>query len=67
MGVLFGTHLGEERCIKILVGQSEGKRPPERPRHRRQCNIKMDLREMDYETEKWIQIDQHRTQCRTKK
>jgi hypothetical protein len=38
--------MGESRVAhKILVGKPEGRRPLERPRHRWDDNIKMDLRE----------------------
>jgi hypothetical protein len=32
---------------RILVGQTEGKRPLGRPRHRWEDNIKMDLQEVE--------------------
>jgi hypothetical protein len=35
------------RFYRILVGKSEGKRPPGRSRRRWLDNIKMDLREID--------------------
>jgi hypothetical protein len=38
--------MGERRCAyRALVGKPEGRRPLGRPRHRREDNIKMDLRE----------------------
>jgi hypothetical protein len=33
-------------AYRVLVGKSEGRRPLERPRHRWEDNIKMDLRDM---------------------
>ena len=37
----------EERGVhRVLVGKPEGKRPLERPRHRWEGNIKMDLQEV---------------------
>jgi hypothetical protein len=36
-----------------LVRKPEGKRPPGRPRHRRENNIKMDLQEMEW----WARTD----------
>jgi hypothetical protein len=40
---------GEKRnAYRILVGKPEGKRPLGRPRHRREDNIKMDLREIGW-------------------
>jgi hypothetical protein len=36
--------MGEERKVyKVLVGKPEGKRPLERPRHRWEDGIRMDL------------------------
>jgi len=38
------VHMGEGRGRdRVLVGKLEGKRPLERPRHRWEDNIKMDL------------------------
>jgi hypothetical protein len=38
--------MGEGRNMyRVLVGEPEGKRPLERPRHRLEDGIKMDLRE----------------------
>jgi len=36
---------GQERCIRLLVGKLEGRRPFGRPRRRWEDNIKMDLQE----------------------
>jgi len=38
----------EERrgVYRVLVGKPEGKKPPGRPRHRWEDNIKMDLHEV---------------------
>jgi hypothetical protein len=39
--------MGERRSIhRVLVGKPEGKSPTERPRHRWEDNIKMDLQEV---------------------
>jgi hypothetical protein len=37
-------HGGKEDACRILIGKPEGNRPPGRHRHRREDNIKMDLR-----------------------
>jgi hypothetical protein len=38
--------MGEERKVyKVLVGKPEGKRPLERPRHRWEDGIRMNLKE----------------------
>jgi hypothetical protein len=42
--------MGEKRnAYMILLGKSEGKRPPGRPRHRLVDNIKMELREIGWD------------------
>jgi len=35
---------GRRNFYKILVGKLEGRRPPETPRRRWECNVKMNLR-----------------------
>jgi len=43
------AHMGERRGVyRVLVGKPEGKRPPGRPRHRWEDNIKMDLKEVGW-------------------
>jgi hypothetical protein len=38
------AHIGERRALyRIVVGKTVVKRPPERPRHRWEDNIKMNL------------------------
>jgi hypothetical protein len=49
---------------RILVGKSEGKRPIGRPRHRWVDNIKIDLREIEWEGRDWIDLAQERGQRR---
>jgi hypothetical protein len=40
---------GKKRKVhKPLVGKTEGKRPPGRPRRRREDEFRMDLRETDW-------------------
>jgi hypothetical protein len=52
--------MGEKRnAYRILVGNSEGKRPLERPRRRWMDNIKMDLGEIG-----WIDLAEDRDQWR---
>jgi hypothetical protein len=43
MGGARRTYGGKERCIQVLMGNSEGTRPLGRPRRRRENNIKMDF------------------------
>jgi hypothetical protein len=43
------AHMGERRgAYRILVGRPEGRRPLDRPRHRWEDNIKMDLKEVGW-------------------
>jgi hypothetical protein len=46
------THREKRDTYRVLVGKPEGKRPLERPRRRREDNIKMDRREI-----KWGSMD----------
>jgi hypothetical protein len=48
---------GDKRDMyNILVGNPEGKRPPGRPTHRWEDNIKMDLAEIAFEGVDWIRL-----------
>jgi hypothetical protein len=56
---------GEKRnSCRILVGKPEGKRPLGRPRRRWVDNIKMDLREIEWDGLDWIDMAQDRYQSR---
>jgi hypothetical protein len=49
--------MGERRGVhRVLVGNSEGKRPLGRPRLRWEGNIKTDLREVGYGCMDWIEL-----------
>jgi hypothetical protein len=55
------ARMGEERNVyMVLMGKPEGKRPLERPRHRWEDGIRMDLREICWGSVDWIQLVQHR-------
>jgi hypothetical protein len=55
--------MGDKRnAYRILVGKPEGKRPLGRPNRRWVDNIKMDLREMEWDCVDWIGLDQDRDQ-----
>jgi hypothetical protein len=57
--------MGETRnAYRILVGMPEGKRPLGRPRRRWVDNIKMDLRETEWDGMDWIELAQDRDQWR---
>jgi len=49
---------------RVLVGKSEGKRPLERPRHRWDDNIKIDLQEVGCGGMDWIELAQDRDRWR---
>jgi hypothetical protein len=47
----------ERRDIyRVLVGEPEGKRPLDRPRHRLEHKIKMDLQEVGCEGIDWTEL-----------
>ena len=55
------ARIGERRGLyRFLVGQPVEKRPLGRPRHRRECNIKMDLQEVGCGGMDWIDLAQVR-------
>jgi len=51
-------------AYKILVGKSEGKKSRGRPRRRWEDNIRMNLREIDWEVVDWIRLAQDRDRWR---
>jgi len=57
--------MGERRGIyRVLMGKPEGRRPPGRPRHRWEDNIKTDLLEVRSGGMDWIELAQHRERQR---
>jgi hypothetical protein len=46
------------------VGKPEGRSPLRRPRRKWDDNIKMDLREIEWDGMYWIDVDQDRNQLR---
>jgi hypothetical protein len=53
--------MGEVRGVhRVLVGNSEGKRPLGRPRRRWEDNIKMNLQEVGGGREDWMELAQDR-------
>ena len=51
-------------ALKILTGKPTGKRPLGRPRHRWEDNIRMELKEIGFNTRNWIDSDQDRDYLR---
>jgi hypothetical protein len=59
------ARMGEKRnSYRILVGKPEGKRPLRIPRRRWVDNIKIDLREIEWDGMDWIDLAQDRDQWR---
>jgi hypothetical protein len=57
--------MGDRRGIyRVLVGKPEGKKPPGRPRHRWEDNIRMVLQEVGWGCEDWIGLAQDRDRLR---
>jgi hypothetical protein len=57
--------MGEKRnAYRVLVGNTERKRPLGRPRRTWVDNIKMDLREIGWDGMDWIDLSQDRDQWR---
>jgi hypothetical protein len=54
----------ERKVYKVLAGKPEGKRPLERPRHRWEDGIRMDLREIGLGGVDWIRLVQDRDRWR---
>jgi hypothetical protein len=54
----------KRNAYKILVGTPEGKRPLGRQRSRWVANIKMDLRETEWDGVDWMDMAQDRDQWR---
>jgi hypothetical protein len=53
------AHMGDMRnALNILIGKPEGKRPLRRPTCRWGDNIKMNIRETQWEVVEWIRIAQ---------
>jgi hypothetical protein len=59
------ARIGAKRNVcRILVGNPEEKRPLGRPRLRWMNNIKMDLREIGWDSMDWVDLTQDRSQWR---
>jgi hypothetical protein len=56
MGRACSTNGAKRNAYRLLVGKPEGKRPLGRPRCRWVDNIKMDLRETEWDGMDWIDL-----------
>ena len=60
------ARMGERRGVyRVLVGKPEGKRAVERPRRRREVNIKMDLQELGFGAMDWFELARDRDRWQT--
>jgi hypothetical protein len=64
MGGVWSTHGSDEKYIQDLVRKPESKRPFGRPGRRWEDNIKMKLREIEWEIVDWTHLAQDRDQWR---
>jgi hypothetical protein len=64
MGRACSTNGSEEECIWDIGGNARRKEPLGRPRRRWVDNIKMDLREIEWDGMDWIYLAQNRDQFR---
>jgi hypothetical protein len=60
MGRACSTNGERSDAYRILVGKLEGRRPLGRPRRRSVNNIKMDLRDIGWDSMDWIDLAQDR-------
>jgi hypothetical protein len=60
MGRAYSTNRKKRNAYRILVGKPEGKRPLGRPRRRWVDNIKIDLGEIGWDGNDWVDLAQDR-------
>jgi hypothetical protein len=65
MGRVCSTSGEKRNAYRILVGKPEGKRPLGRPRRRWVDNIKMELRDIEWDCMDWIDLAQNRDKWST--
>jgi hypothetical protein len=58
------ARMGKGNAYRILVGKPKGKRPLGRPRRRWVDGIRMDLREVGWDSVDWIDLADDRDQWR---
>jgi hypothetical protein len=59
------ARIGEEGGVhRVLVGKPEGKRPLEKPNHRWEDNIKMDIQEVGVGCGEWVESAQDKDRWR---
>jgi hypothetical protein len=60
----YSTHGEKRNAYRIFLGKPEGKEPLEMPRHSREDNFKMDLREIGWDVTYWIDLARDTDQWR---
>jgi hypothetical protein len=65
MGGTCSTYGKEEKCIQILVGNPEGRRPLERPKRRWKNKIKIDLKQIEWNGGDWVRLVRDRAVVKT--
>jgi hypothetical protein len=63
MGGACSTNGIHEKCIQILVTKSEQRRPLKRPGHRQEDDVKMYLKDTEFEDMDWINLAQDMDYC----
>jgi hypothetical protein len=63
MGMTYNTHEKRNAC-RILVEKPDGKRPLGRPTRRWVCNIRIDLRVIEWGGTDWVHLSLDRDQRR---
>jgi len=64
MGRVCSAYRVGVRCVQLLVGKPERRRPLGRPRRRWQDNIRMDFREVGCGCVDWMELAQDRDRWR---
>jgi hypothetical protein len=64
MGGACSSYRGRERCIQVLVGKAERKRPLGRPRRGWEDNSKTDFQEVECAGMDWIEMSEDRDRWR---
>jgi hypothetical protein len=56
MGRTCVTYSGKRNTYRVLVGKSEGKRPLVETRHKWEDNVKIYVKEIDWDVVDWINV-----------
>jgi hypothetical protein len=64
MDTAYSTNGKKRNEVRILVGKTEGKRPLGRTRRRWKDNVKIDIRDIEWDGMDWIDLVQDRDKWR---